>query len=321
MIGVRLFVAVALLAITAARSPASAQDYPNKPIKLIVPTAPAGIGDIIARQMQHKLNESGVTVVVENRPGAAGVIGVNEVAKAPADGYTFLVGNHAVLSMLPHLQKIPYDPVKSFTPVFLAVTVPNILVVHPSVPAKDVKELIAYAKANPGKLTYASQGVGASGHIAGELFKLSAGVDITHVPYKGAAPAAQDLAAGHVSMMFDVVSLALGPIHAGRVRPLAVATNQRVGVLPDVPTMSEQGSPVEVGAWFGFLAPAGTPPVAIAFLNREANKVFSTAEGRDRFVKQGAAVPLLSTDAFAKYMQDESARYGDVIRKAGIKME
>ena len=321
MIGVRLFVAVALLAITAARSPASAQDYPNKPIKLIVPTAPAGIGDIIARQMQHKLNESGVTVVVENRPGAAGVIGVNEVAKAPADGYTFLVGNHAVLSMLPHLQKIPYDPVKSFTPVFLAVTVPNILVVHPSVPAKDVKELIAYAKANPGKLTYASQGVGASGHIAGELFKLSAGVDITHVPYKGAAPAAQDLAAGHVSMMFDVVSLALGPIHAGRVRPLAVATNQRVGVLPDVPTMSEQGSPVEVGAWFGFLAPAGTPPVAIAFLNREANKVFSTAEGRDRFVKQGAAVPLLSTDAFAKYMQDEFARYGDVIRKAGIKME
>ena len=319
MIGIRLFIAAALLA--AAHGPAQAQDYPIKPIKLIVPTAPAGIGDIIARQMQHKLSESGVTIVVENRPGAAGVIGVNEVAKAPADGYTFLVGNHAVLSMLPHLQKIPYDPVKSFTPVFLAVTVPNILVVHPSVPAKDVKELIAYAKANPGKLTYASQGVGASGHIAGELFKLSAGVDITHVPYKGAAPAAQDLAAGHVSMMFDVVSLALGPIHAGRVRPLAVATKQRVDVLPDVPTMIEQGSPVEVGAWFGFLAPAGTPPVAIAFLNREANKVFSTEEGRDRFVKQGAAVPLLSTDAFAKYMQGESDRYGDVIRKAGIKME
>ena len=222
------------------------------------------------------------------------MIGTNEVAKAPADGYTFLVGNHAVLSMLPHLQKIPYDPVKSFTPVFLAVTVPNILVVHPSVPAKDVKELIAYAKANPGKLTYASQGVGASGHIAGELFKLNAGVDITHVPYKGAAPAAQDLAAGHVSMMFDVVSLALGPIHAGRVRPLAVATKQRVGVLPDVPTMTEQGSPVEVGAWFGFLAPAGTPPAAIAFLNREANKVFSTA-GRPRSLRQagrGGAAPL-----------------------------
>ena len=196
-------------------SGAAAQDYPSKPIKLIVPTAAAGIGDIIARQMQQKLGEASVTIVVENRPGAAGVIGTNEVARAPADGYTFLVGNHAVLAMLPHLQKIPYDPFKSFTPVFLAVTVPNILVVHPSVPAKNVKELIAYAKANPGKLTYASQGVGASGHIAGELFKLHAGVDITHVPYKGAAPAAQDLAAGHVSMMFDVVSLALGSIHAG----------------------------------------------------------------------------------------------------------
>jgi tripartite-type tricarboxylate transporter receptor subunit TctC len=300
---------------------AAAQDYPSKPIKLIVPTAPAGIGDIVARLLQQKLGEQGVTVVVENRPGAAGVIGTNEVAKAPADGYTFLVGNHAVLSMLPHLQKIPYDPFKNFDPAILLITVPNILVIHPSVPAKSVKELIAYAKANPGKLTYASQGVGASGHIAGELFKLHAGIDITHVPYKGAAPAAQDLAAGHVSMMFDVVSLALGPIHAGRVRPLAVATNKRVGVLPDVPTMTEQGSPVEVGAWFGFLAPAGTPPIAIAYLNREANKVFSTAEGRDRFVKQGAAVPLLSTDAFAKFMQGESDRYGDVIRKAGIKIE
>ena len=309
------------VAVALAPLPAFGQDYPSKPIKLVVPTAPAGIGDIIARLMQQKLNESGVTVVVENRPGAAGVIGVNEVAKAPADGYTFLVGNHAVLSMLPHLQKIPYDPVKSFTPVFLAVTVPNILVIHPSVPANSVKELIAYAKANPGKLTYASQGVGASGHIAGELFKLSAGVDITHVPYKGAAPAAQDLAAGHVSMMFDVVSLALGPIQSGRVRPLAVTTNRRVDVLPEVPTMIEQGMPVEVGAWFGFLAPAGTPPAAIAYLDREASKVFSTAEGKDRFVKQGAAVPLLSTDAFAKFMQAESDRYGEVIRKAGIKIE
>ena len=298
-----------------------AQDYPSKPIKLIVPTAAAGIGDIVARQLQHKLNETNVTIVVENRPGAAGVIGTNEVARAPADGYTFLVGNHAVLAMLPHLQKIPYDPFKSFAPVFLAVVVPNILVVHPSVPANNVKELIAYAKANPGKLTYASQGVGASGHIAGELFKLHAGVDITHVPYKGAAPAAQDLAAGHVSMMFDVVSLALGSIHAGRVRPLGVATKQRVGVLPDLPTMTEQGVPVEVGAWFGLFAPAGTPPAAVAWMSREAHKIFSTPEGSGRFVKQGAAVPLLATDAFGSFMKIESDRYGDVIRKAGIKLE
>jgi tripartite-type tricarboxylate transporter receptor subunit TctC len=304
-------------------TPAVAQDYPTKPIKFIVPTAPAGIGDIVARLLQQKFSElsTPVTVVVENRPGAAGVIGTNEVARATADGTTFLVGNHAVLAMLPHMQKIPYDPIKGFAPVFLAVTVPNILVVHPSVPANSVKELIAYAKANPGKLTYASQGVGASGHLAGELFKLHAGVDITHVPYKGAAPAAQDLAAGHVSKMFDVVSLAMGPIQGGRVRPLGVTTRQRVTVLPDVPTMAEQGMPVEIGAWFGLLAPAGTPSAAVTWLSRESDKVFATPDGSDRFVKQGAAVPRLSTDAFAKFIQAESDRYGEVIRRAGIKLE
>jgi tripartite-type tricarboxylate transporter receptor subunit TctC len=153
------------------------------------------------------------------------------------------------------------------------------------------------------------------------LFKLQAGVDITHVPYKGAAPAAQDLAAGHVNMMFDVVSLALGPIHAGRVRPLGVATKERVSVLPDLPTLTEQGAPVEIGAWFGLLAPAGTPPAAVAWVSREANKVFATAEGSDRFVKQGAAVPLLATDAFARFIQAESDRYGEVIRRAGIKID
>ncbi len=302
---------------------AHGQDYPTKPIKFIVPTAPAGVGDIVARLLQQKFGELGtpVTVVVENRAGAAGVIGTNEVAKAPPDGYTFLMGNHAVLTMLPHLQKIPYDPIKGFAPVFLAVTVPNILVVHPSVPAKDVKELIAYAKANPGKLTYASQGVGASGHIAGELFKLQTGTDITHVPYKGAAPAAQDLAAGHVSMMFDVVSLALGPIQGGRVRPLGVTTRERVAVLPDVPTMNELGTPMEIGAWFGLVGPAGTPPAAIAWLSRESSKVFATPDGSDRFVKQGAAVPMLTTDAFAKFIQAESDRYGEVISKAGIKLD
>jgi tripartite-type tricarboxylate transporter receptor subunit TctC len=313
---------VALFA-AAFAAPAFGQDYPSKPVKFVVPTAPAGVGDIVARLLTQKFAELNppATIVVENRPGAAGVVGTNEVARAPTDGYTYLVGNHAVLAMLPHLQKVPYDPLKGFAPVFLAVTVPNILVVHPSVPARSVKELIAYAKANPGKLTYASQGVGASGHIAGELFKLQTGTDITHVPYKGAAPAAQDLAAGHVSMMFDVVSLALGPIQSGRVRPLGVTTKQRVSVLPDVPTMNELGTPMEIGAWFGLLAPAGTPLAAIGWLSREAGKVFSTPDGSDRFVKQGAATPLLATDAFAKFIQAESDRYGEVIRRAGIKID
>jgi tripartite-type tricarboxylate transporter receptor subunit TctC len=310
-------------ALVAAPPSTRAQDYPSKPIKFVVPTAPAGIGDMLPRLFQQKLGEAGnpATIVVENRAGAAGVVGTDSVAKAAPDGYTLLIGNHGVMSMLPHLQKIPYDPFKSFDPVILLVTVPNILVVHPSVPVKSVQELIAYGKANPGKLTYASQGVGASGHIAAELFKLHAGIDITHVPYKGAAPAAQDLAAGHVSMMFDVVSLALGPIQSGRVRPLGVATKQRVSVLPDVPTMIEQGAPVEVGAWFGIVAPAGTPAAAKAWLHREAAKVFAQPDASGRFLNQGAAVPLGTPESFAQFMIEESNRYGEVIRRAGIKID
>jgi tripartite-type tricarboxylate transporter receptor subunit TctC len=300
---------------------ATPQDYPTKPITFIVPTGAAGVNDFVARQMQQKLGENGVTIVVEHRPGAAGVIGASEVARAPADGYTILVANHAVLAMRQHLMPLPYDPFKSFIPIFLAVTVPNILVINPSVPAKNLKELVVYAKANPGKLTYASQGVGASGHVAGELFKLHTGVDITHVPYKGAAAAARDLVAGHVSMMFDVVSLAMGPIAAEKVRPIGVASKQRVSVLPNLPTMIEQGVPVEVGAWFGMLAPAGTPPAVIQWLSREATKVFSAPEVSGLFVKQGASVPLLTTEAFGKFMQAESDRYGEVIRNAGIKIQ
>jgi tripartite-type tricarboxylate transporter receptor subunit TctC len=315
--------AAALFSAAITVTPSIADNYPSKPIKFIVPTAPAGVGDQLVRLFQQKLGESGNTaaIVVENRAGAAGVIGTDAVAKAEPDGYAFLVGNHAVLAMLPHMQKVPYEPLKGFTPVLLGVTVPNILVVHPSVPAKTVKELVAYAKANPGKLTYASQGVGASGHVAAELFKLQTGVDIVHVPYKGAAPAAQDLAAGHVNMMFDVVSLALGPIQAGRVRSLGVTTKARTSVLPDVPTMIEQGMQVEIGAWFGFLAPAGTPQAAITWLNREGNKVLSPQDVKGRFVNQGAAVPLGSPDSFAKFIEAESNRYGEVIRRAGIKID
>jgi len=317
------FSVAAILAAALISAPVCAQVYPSKPIKFIVPTAPAGIGDIVARMLQQRFAELNppVTIVVENRPGAAGVIGTNEVARAPADGYTFLVGNHGVLAMLPHLQKVPYDPLKGFAPTFLAVTVPNILVVHSSVPVKSVKELIAYAKANPGKLTYASQGVGASGHIAGELFKLHTGTDIVHVPYKGAAPAAQDLAAGHVHMMFDALSLAMGPISAKKYIPLGVTTKQRASVLPDVPTMTEEGVPMETGAWFGLLAPAGTPAAALAWVARHADELFARPTASDRFVKLGAAVPRLSTEAFAKFIQAESDRYGDVIRRANIKID
>lgn len=313
--------AAALAAALAFTAPAHAQDYPSKPIKVLVPAAAGGIGDILPRIMGQKLAESGHTMIVENRTTGAGVVAADAVAKAPPDGYLLLLGNQGLLSIRPHLTKLPYDTAKDLAPVILLVTVPNILIVHPSVPAKTLQELIAYAKANPGKLSYASQGVGASGHIAGELFKQAAGVEITHVPYRGAAPAAQDLAAGHVSMMFDVVSLALGPLKAGAVRALGVASPERVAVLPEVPTMAEQGYPMEIGAWFGLSAPAGTPPAVINWLNREANAVFSKPDARNRFVSQGASMPLGTPEAFGQFIAAQTRRFEDVIVRAGIKGE
>jgi tripartite-type tricarboxylate transporter receptor subunit TctC len=311
-----------LLFAALAAAPARAQDYPTRPIKMLVPAAPGGIGDILPRILGQKLAESGNhTIVVENRTTGAGVVAAESTAKAPPDGYTLLVGNQGLLSIRPQLSKVPYDPVKEFAPIILLVSVPNILVVHPSVPAQSLQELIAYAKANPGKLTYSSQGIGASGHIAAELLKLSAGVDITHVPYRGAAPAAQALAAGHVHMMFDVVSLALGPIKSGTLRAIGVASKQRVGVLPDVPTLGEQGFPGEIGAWFGLLAPAGTPSSIIAWLNRESNRVFTMPDTREKFVAQGAAMPLGTPEDFTRHIADNTARFGEVIRRAGIKVE
>ena len=318
------FCLTAATAVTLALSvavPALAQDYPSKPIKIVVPVAPGGIADIVARTYAGKLSETGHTAIVENRAGGAGVIASEQVAKSPADGYTLMLGHHGVLSVLQHLTKLNYDPARDFVPVVHFVTVPNILVVHPSVPARDLKELIAYAKANPGKLSYASQGVGATGHIAGELFKQAAGIEITHVPYKGAAPAAQDLVAGHVSMMFDVVSLALGSIKGGQVRAIGLAAPQRVSVLPDLPTLAEQGLSVNINAYFGLVAPAGTPSPVIAWLNREANKVFAAPESRERFTAQGAFMPLGTADAFGKFIDTETKQYGEVIRRASIRME
>jgi tripartite-type tricarboxylate transporter receptor subunit TctC len=321
MSGIRIsaLVLVGLTAGAVLAGTAIGQDFPAKPIRIVVPIAPGGVADIISRVFSQKIGESGkYTIVVENRAGGAGIPATDAVAKSPADGYTLLTGHHGVLSILPHLQKLPYDAVKDFAPVINMIMVPNILTVNPSVPAKTVQELIAYAKANPGKLTYASQGVGTTGHIGGELFKLAAGIDIVHVPYKGAAPAAQDLIAGHVNMMFDVVPLALAPVRDGRVRALGVATKQRVPVLPDVPTLTEQGLPIELTAWFGLLAPAGTPKAAIDWINREANKALSTPDVRERFAKTGGILALGSPGDFGAHIASETKKFGDVIRRANI---
>jgi tripartite-type tricarboxylate transporter receptor subunit TctC len=321
----RSFVAAALVGLLAlAPGRAPAQDYPSKPIRIIVPLAAGGQADILARAFAQKLNETtGHTVVVENRTGGGGAIGTEAVAKSAPDGYTLLMGFHATLSILPQLgAKLGYDPVKDFSPVILIGVVPNVLVVHPSVPAKSVKELIDYAKANPGKVTYASQGNGSTGHMGGEQFKLLAGVDIVHVPYRGAAPAIQDLVAGHVNIMFDILSLALPHMKDGRSRGLAIAAPQRVSLVPDLPTMAEAGLPgVEGGPWFGLVAPAGTPQPVIDWLNREAKKVFSAPDVRDRFQSQGAVLPLGSPADFSAHIAAETKRWGDVIRRAGIKLE
>jgi tripartite-type tricarboxylate transporter receptor subunit TctC len=304
-------------------SPAGAQDYPSRSIRIIVPTAPGGMADLLARTLGQKLTEAGgQPVVVENRTGAAGVVAADAVAKAPPDGYTLMLGFHGVLSILPHLTKLPYDPAKDLIPVSHLALIPNVLVVHPAVPANSVKELIDYAKANPRKLTYASQGNGSSGHMAGEQFKLITGADIVHVPYRGAAPALQDLTAGHVHMMFDIVPFARAQIGEGKVRALGIAGTQRVDALPGLPTIAEAGTPgVEGGAWFGILAPANTPRPIVEWLNRESTKAFSDPAVRQRFISQGAGLPLGTPETFATFIAAETQRWGDVIRKAGIKME
>ena len=288
-----------------------------------VKTAPGGLIDILPRILGPKITETtGQPVIVENRPGGNGAVAGAEVAKSPPDGYTLMMGFHGVNAMLPHMtSKLAFDPTRDFVPIVHIMTVPNILVVHPAVPAQSVKELIAYARANPGKLSYASQGVGSTGHVAGELFKQSAGVEIAHVPYRGAPLAAQDVMGGQVSMMFDVVTLAGEPVKAGKMRALGVAAKERSAVLKDVPTLNETGLPLEIAAWFGLIAPTGTPPAVVAWLNREANKVFSAPEIQNRFLPQGAALPLGSPEAFAAHIAAEYQKWGPVIRQAGVRID
>ncbi len=316
-----VFRLIALLAVIA--SPAAAQTFPTQPIKIIVATAPGGIADLVARTLAQKLGESGTTAVVENRTGGAGAIAADAVAKAAPDGHTLFIGMHSTNAILPHITaKLPFDGIKDFAPVTNIVGSANILVVHPDLPAKSVRELVAHAKANPGKLTYASQGNGSSGHIVGEQFKQVVGVDLVHVPYRGAAPAIQDLVAGHVSIMFDIVPLARTQLAAGKVRALGIASPQRLPAVPDVPTMAEAGlAELEGGPWFGLMAPAGTPRSVIDWLNRETRKAFEASDVRERFLAQGMTLPLGTPEEFSAYVVAEHKRWGEIIRKAGIRVE
>ncbi|MGV3634198.1 MAG: Bug family tripartite tricarboxylate transporter substrate binding protein [Pseudorhodoplanes sp.] len=300
---------------------ATAQTYPSQPIKIVVPTAPGGVADIVGRAFAQKLNEAGKTAVVENKTGAGGAIAADFVAKSPPDGYTVYVGFHATNAILPHLQKLNYNPETDLLPVTIAAKTANVLVVNPSVPAKTLKELIAYAKANPGKLTFASQGNGSTGHIVGEQFKSAAGIDINHVPYRGAAPAAQDLIAGHVTMLFDVLTTAVPQIQSEKVRAIAIADSKRAKSLPDVPTVAEAGLPeLESGPWFGFFVPAGTPKPVIDWLYAEAKKAFNAPDVQEQFAKQNLTAMLGTPDETRKFVAGEYKRWGEVIKKADIKL-
>jgi tripartite-type tricarboxylate transporter receptor subunit TctC len=312
-------------ALALACAPAHAQtSYPAKPVRLVVPFPAGGTTDILARAVAQKLSETwGQQVIVDNRPGAAGNIGTELVARSAPDGYTLLmgtVGTHAINASL--YEKLPFDPVKDFTPVVLVAGVPNVLVVNQSVPAQSVAELIAYAKANPGKLNFASSGSGTSIHLSGELFKVLTGVQMTHVPYKGSAPALTDLMGGQVQLMFDNLPSSLAFIKAGRLRALAVTSTTRAAALPDIPTMVEAGVPgFEASSWFGVLAPAGTPRDIVLRINAEVAKWLATPEAREKLAGQGAIVAGGAPEDFARHIASESAKWARVVKASGAKVE
>lgn len=314
----------AALALLLGFGSAAAQDFPSKPVRIMIPTPPGGMADILGRTFGQKLTEkTQQPAVVENRTGAGGVLAADFVAKAPPDGYTLYVGFHATNSILPTLDpKLPYDAAKDFAPVIHIANLPNVLVVHPKVEAKSVRELVQLAKSKPGTLSFASQGMGSSGHIAGEQFRLLTQTDIVHVPYRGAAPALQDLIGGHVPMMFDIVPFALQHIREGNVRGLAVATTQRLAVLPDLPTMAEAGFPeVQGGAWFALFAPAKTPPAVVDWLNREAREAFTAPDVRQRLEPRGVVLVLGTPAQLGSHVAADTERWAKVIKTAGIKLE
>ena len=316
--------ALAALLIGHAGAAAAQPAYPAKSIRFVVPFPAGGPLDIVARAIGQELNKSwGQPVIIDNRPGAGGNIGADAVAKSAPDGHTILMGAVSTHAINPTLySKLPYDPIRDFAPVTLVTSVPNVLVVHPSVPARTVKDLVSIAKARPGQLNFASGSTGSAGHLAGELFKAMAGVDMVHIPYKGAAPAVVDLLAGHVSLMFDNMSSALPNIKSGRVRAIAVTTLKRSPMLPALPTISESGlRGFDISTWFGVFAPGGTPPAIVARLNAEIVRALATPEMRERLAALGAEPVGNKPEEFAAFIREEIPKYAKVIKASGAKAD
>jgi len=302
----------------------TASVYPAKPIRIVVPFAPGGATDILARATGQKLTEAlGQPVVVDNRGGAGGNIGTDVVAKAAPDGYTLLMGgvgpNAINVTLYP---KLPYDAINDFAAVTLVATVTNLLVVHPSVPARSVKELVAVARARPGKLTHASSSPGSAGHLAGEMLKMMTGIEMVHVPYKGSGPALIDLMAGHVDLMFDNMPACLPHVTSGKLRAVAVSGGKRTSVLPNLPTIAESGLPgFDAGSWFGILVPAGTPREIISKLNAVIVKSLSAPEFKERLSSQGAEPVGSTPEQFTQHIRGEIAKWAKVIKTANVRAE
>ena len=297
--------------------------YPAKPVRLIVPFPPGGGSDALSRILGPKLAEAlGQQVVIENRPGAGANIGAEVAAKSPPDGYTLLMGNvaHAINASL--YAKLGYDLIKDFAPVCLLASTPNIVVVHPSVPARSVKDLIALAKARPGQLDVASSGAGSSAHLAGELFKSMAGVKMNHVPYKGGGPAVVALLGGEVSVGFATTPSVIQHVKSGRLRGLAVTTAKRSPSTPDLPTVSEAGvKGYEAGTWYGFLVPSGTPKEVVSRLHAESIKSLSAADVKQRLDNSGFEPIGTTPEQFGAYIASETGKWGKVVRAAGVRVE
>jgi tripartite-type tricarboxylate transporter receptor subunit TctC len=305
-------------------TPLRAQGYPAKPIRLVVPFPPGGSLDVVARAIGQKLSAAwGQPVVIDNRPGAGGNIGADLVAKSLPDGYTILEGalsTHAVNVSL--YRTLPYDPVKDFAPITLVAITPNVLVLNSAFPVNSVPELIAYAKSHPGALSFGSGSNGSAGHLAGELFKIEAGVNMVHIPYKGGAPALQALLAGDTQLMFDNLANSMPQLKAGKLKALAVTTAARSPLAPELPTLAESGLPgFDIYTWWGFMAPAGTPAPIIAKWNAEVARILGTPEMKAFFAQEGAQPAPTTPEQFAALIKREIPKYARIVKESGAKVD
>lgn len=315
---------VAIATPAAAQPKTAAAAYPTKPVRFVVPFAPGGSNDIVARAIALRLTETlGQPFVVDNRSGAGGVVGTQMVAKAAADGYTIGMGSTSALAINPALiKKLLYDPVRDFAPVTVVASAPYVLSVHPSVQARTVKELVALAKAKPGTLHFSSAGNGATNHLAGEIFKSATGIDMVHVPYKGAGPAMLDAIAGQVQLTFGPIVSTLPHVRSAKLRGLGVSSAKRASVAPDLPTIAESGVPgYDVVNWYGIVAPASTPKRIIDQLNREIVRILNSKELKDRLTREGAEVVANAPDAFSAFIRAELVKWGRAVRDAKVALE